>query len=402
MIPITRHACFALALCMSLSGCGSRSSDASAPVSMDDSQASLPVVNSQPPADAGSRSSSTPAVDASESTVVSSTSIPESEGNPERQSVQPQNRPTEESIRVFNADREAEAASALESQLAELKIPPAWLPAVESFWDRSRPWQEARLEIRRLLGVNTETSRREALRLMWDYRQKNDMGDGHEYSMYTYLGQEPVWAIRACREWLARKDHPYAPNFCLKSLASLYMDRGMYREAERVLLKGLNWPPEEETWRRAEFLDSLGDLYVAWGRIEEARNSYRDSIELYPRTNPPYGQHLIPRRVKTIQSKLDILSLGSLNDVALRDGNWNATVPGYSEDLHVTAQVRRGRLEEIQLKHNEKIDQGATIAIPQRIIERQTLNVDGITGATITKDAIVTGTLQALRQAGLP
>ncbi|MFP6762224.1 MAG: FMN-binding protein [Planctomycetaceae bacterium] len=39
--------------------------------------------------------------------------------------------------------------------------------------------------------------------------------------------------------------------------------------------------------------------------------------------------------------------------------------------------------------------------IPQRIIARQNLQVDGITGATITKDALVAGTLRALKQAGL-
>ena len=298
-------------------------------------------------------------------------------------------------------DDEAAAAKDLETQLAAYSIPPTWLPRVESSWDRSRPWQEARLEIRRLLGCNTEETRREALKLMWDYRQKNDMGDGHEYSMYTYLGQESLWAIIACREWLEKDDHQYVPNFALKSLATLYMERGLYKDAEEVLRRGLNWPPTEDSWRRAEFLDSLGDLYVVWGKIDDARDHYQESIQLYPHSKPPYGQHLIPRRVKTIENKLDVLSLGSLQNIPLLDGTWNATVPGYAEDIIVTAQVKSGRLEEIQLKHNEKIDQGATIEIPKRIVEHQTLKVDGITGATVTKDAIVTGTLQALRQAGL-
>jgi len=41
------------------------------------------------------------------------------------------------------------------------------------------------------------------------------------------------------------------------------------------------------------------------------------------------------------------------------------------------------------------------VIIPKRIIDKQSLQVDGVTGATVTKDAIVAGTLQALRQAGL-
>ena len=308
---------------------------------------------------------------------------------------------SEETTSAEDTAVEDTAAEVLESELAAFRVPPAWIDRVESPWDRSKPWKDARLEIRRLLGINTESSRQEALRLMWDYRQKADMGDGHEYSMYTYLGQEPLWAIVACREWLAKEDHPFAPNFSLKALASLYLERGLYSQAESVLKQGLNWPPVEETWRRAEFLDALGDLYVASGRIDDARTHYQASIELYPKTNPPYGQHLIPRRVKTIENKMDVLSLGSLEDIRLQDGDWSATVPGYAEDIVVTVQVEQGRLSNIQLQHDEKIDQGATIEIPRRIVDQQTLNVDGITGATITKDAIVTGALQSLRKAGL-
>ena len=58
-------------------------------------------------------------------------------------------------------------------------------------------------------------------------------------------------------------------------------------------------------------------------------------------------------------------------------------------------------MADIQLKHQEKIDQGACVVIPQRIIDKQSLHVDGISGATITKNAIVDGTLRCLRKAGL-
>ena len=271
---------------------------------------------------------------------------------------------------------ELEAAAALERQLAEFVVPPVWLENVESSWDRAKPWQEARLEIRRLLGIGDQASRREGLRLMWDYRESNNMGDGHEYSMYTYLGGEPLWAILACRELLDREEHAYPPDFGIKSLASLYLERGMLSEAEKTLQRGLDWPPADATWRRAEYLDLLGDLYVAWQKPDEARNYYEQSIQLYPRTNPPYGQHLIPRRIKIIQSKLDILSMSSLEDVVLRDGTWSATVPGYSGDIHVTAQVSQGRLAVIRLRHEEKIDQGSTITVPRQIVERQSLSVD--------------------------
>jgi uncharacterized protein with FMN-binding domain len=41
------------------------------------------------------------------------------------------------------------------------------------------------------------------------------------------------------------------------------------------------------------------------------------------------------------------------------------------------------------------------VIIPKRIIEKQSLQVDGISGATVSKDVLVSGTLRALKQAGL-
>ncbi len=53
------------------------------------------------------------------------------------------------------------------------------------------------------------------------------------------------------------------------------------------------------------------------------------------------------------------------------------------------------------VKHEEKIDLNATRIVPQRIIEKQSVQVDAVTGATVTSQAIVEGAFQALKQAGL-
>ena len=76
-------------------------------------------------------------------------------------------------------------------------------------------------------------------------------------------------------------------------------------------------------------------------------------------------------------------------------------VLGYSNDIDLTVVVRGGKIADIWVRHQEKIDQNACVVIPRRIIDGQTLQVDGISGATITKDAIVFGTYRALKKAGL-
>ena len=293
-------------------------------------------------------------------------------------------------------------ARSLDEQLAGLRVPPAWLEEVRTQYDTSHPWKDARLEIRRLLSLNTEAARKEAIKLTWIYLQKKDIGDGHEYPMYLFLGGEPLWAVRAHEEFLAQP-HEVAPDHAYISLAVLYTHFGEFAKAKATLddaMARLPAPP----WRiarKASLHEAYGDLFVAWAKPDLAKEHYAEAIRLYPTSDQPYGQHLFKRQADRVQSKLDLLSIRSLTDTRLRDGRYTSTALGYAADLQVTLVVRDGRMADIQVKHEEKIDQGACTIIPQRIIEKQSLQVDGISSATVTTSAILDGTLQCLRQAGL-
>lgn len=295
------------------------------------------------------------------------------------------------------------ARAKLEKQLSDFQIPPAWVKDVKPKWDVRRPWKEGRQEIRRLLAQNTEASRREGIRLTWDYLQKKDIGNGHEYALNLFLSGEKLWAIHAYRGYLARGDKNW-PHVGISDLASLYTDFGVYDEAERILKKGLQirHPKREYTdMTYAGLYDTLGDLYVAWGKNREAVASYNSAIRMFSRAKPPYGAHLMPRRAKGVQSKLDLLSMSSLKTARLRDGSYRATALGYSGDIKLTVQIRQGRISNIRVQHQEKIDQNAAVIVPRAIVQEQSLKVDAISGATVTQDAITVGTLRALRQAGL-
>lgn len=300
---------------------------------------------------------------------------------------------------------DADSKTKLAHKLAQLQVPPAWLADVSSTWDvKVKPWKEGRIEIRRLLGTGDDASRREGIKLTWDYLNKEDIGDGHEYGMYLFLGKEPIWAIHVFREWVARTDHDYPPYFGLQALASLYTDNGLFEEAEKLLEKGLTLAPPKAEWlemRQAEFHDALGDLYARWGQLDKAKSSYGEAVRLYPLGKPPYGGHLLPRRVKKVEDKLRLLSLASLEGASLKDGTYRETALGYSGDIKLTVKIEGGRIADITTQHQEKIDQNACVIIPKRFIEKQSLQVDGVSGATVSKDALVSGTLRALQQAGL-
>lgn len=303
-----------------------------------------------------------------------------------------------------NADAQiSPAAQALEKQLADFKIPPAWIHDVTPKWNVRRPWKEGRQEIRRLLALNNESSRREGIRLTWDYLQKKDIGNGHEYALNLFLSGEKLWAIHAFRGYLAQNNQDW-PHVGISDLASLYIDYEVYAEAEKLLKKGLRIQHPKREYAEmtyAGLYDTLGDLYVAWGKQREAVSSYNLAIRMFSRAKPPYGAHLMPRRAKGIQSKLDLLSMKSLKSTRLRDGSYRATALGYSGDVKLVVQIRQGRIADIRVQHQEKIDQNACVIVPKAIVDTQSLQVDAISGATVTHDAITVGTLRALKQAGL-
>ena len=303
------------------------------------------------------------------------------------------------------ADAEAPEPSegtSLAKALESLEIPPPWLDTVETRYDTTKPWKEARQEIRRLLSLFTEATHQEALKLTWIYLKKNDMGDGHEYPMYTFLGGQPLWSIQAHEEFL-NKPHENTPIHAHLTLASLYTQ---YREFEKakatldVAMAGLPGPPWR-IMREADLAAAYGDLYAAWGKTAEAKTHYQRAVRLYPTAKPAYGQHLLPRRAAKVRAKLDLLTFQSLATAKLRDGTYRDTALGYAGDIKVMVVIKDGRIADIQLKHEEKIDQNACVLLPQWMIEQQSLHVDGISGATVTKDAIVNGVYRSLKQAGL-
>ena len=295
------------------------------------------------------------------------------------------------------------AARKLEQKLKEFKIPPEWINDVRPTWDTRRPWKEGRQEIRRLLALGTESARREGIRLTWDYLQKRDIGDGQEYALNLFLSGEKLWAIHAYRQYLRRQNKEW-PHVGIPELASLYMDFESYKEAEKLLKIGLaTRHPKREyaAMTYAGIYSRMGDMYVAWGKRRDAVNAYNQSIRMYRQAKPPYGAHLMPRRAKGIQSKLDLLSMASLKTARLKDGIYRGKGLGYTGDINLTVTIRRGKISDIRVQHQEKFDQNACKLVPAAIVDKQTLKVDAISGATVTQDAITIGTLRALQQAGL-
>jgi len=290
----------------------------------------------------------------------------------------------------------------LAAQLAAYEVPPPWIETTTINYDTDKPWKEARQEIRRLLSLNQPDTHRQAMKLTWIYLQKDDINDGHEYPMYTFMGGEKLWAVKAAN-WYINKPDSNAPILSFLYLASIYSQYGEYDRALQTLTLALTKLPEGPTkiMRQADVHDAFGDVLAAKGDLQSAKQNYESAVRLYPTAKPKYGRHLLPRRAKKVQSKLDLLNYRPLKDASLKDGQYREKALGYSGDINLTVIVKGGRVTDIKTSHKEKIDQGACISVPQNIIEKQSLKVDSVSGATVTKDAIVSGTYRALKKAGL-
>jgi len=290
--------------------------------------------------------------------------------------------------------------------MASLRIPPAWWDDINPRYDMNTPWKQARLEIRRRLALGDQRSLREAMKLTVLYAQKKDIGDGHELPMYLFIGGEHAWAVKEYRKYLApftADPQKRGGNHAFVSLAACYQHFGEYDKAVatcNAALKHLAGPPMTEMNAAATYA-KLGDVHADAGRNSAARECYEKAIANFKVAKPKYGRHLLPQRISRVQSRIDLLSLPSVRLARLRDGTYRARALGYNGPLTVITAVKRGRIADVRVDHNEKIELGSTSIIPRRIVEKQDLHVDAVTAATVTSQAIVEGALNGLKQAGL-
>jgi uncharacterized protein with FMN-binding domain len=267
-------------------------------------------------------------------------------------------------------------------------------------YDTSKPWKEAREEARRLLGGAADQAR-QGMKLTYLYLQKGDIGDGHEYPAHLFIGGEIAWALQVFEQRLASK--PTGPTHEYLSLASCYQHFGEYEKAFAVLetaLAKLPNPPWDIP-RKADIESHLGGFYVVIGDTVKAKEHFRSAIELYPTSKQKFGRHILKKQAQHVQAKLEILEYRSLDLTQLQDGTYTGASLGYKGDVTATVTVIGGKITDIAIEHTEDIDQGATKIIPQRLIAAQSLEVDGITGATATTNAVIAATYLALKQAGL-
>lgn len=88
---------------------------------------------------------------------------------------------------------------------------------------------------------------------------------------------------------------------------------------------------------------------------------------------------------------------------AAADGEYSVEVTGFHGPMQVSVVIKDGKISAVNVGDNVEtvgIGSKAIDAMPERIIDAQSINVDVLTGASVTSRAILSGVSDALTQAG--
>jgi uncharacterized protein with FMN-binding domain len=279
--------------------------------------------------------------------------------------------------------------------LKSVTIPPDWLAGQTTTYDTNKPWKEARLHIRDLLRQGGPACR-EAIKLTYYYLAEKKAADPHEYPMYVYLGREFAWAAVIYEDWLRTNKMNEMIEY--RHLASCQLYFGEPQKALATLSTGLQRLPNnpQRAINEATLHDCMADVYVTTGDKAKAADEYRKSLDVLAKMPKPQ-----PKVAAKTQAKLEMLT-ETLNLAKIPDGSYKSSAVGYVKDVQVTVQVKGGKIADVQVQHGENLEAGSTKTIPQRIVEKQSPNVDAVTAATITSQAITTAAWQALKPAQKP
>lgn len=95
--------------------------------------------------------------------------------------------------------------------------------------------------------------------------------------------------------------------------------------------------------------------------------------------------------------------LNQPEDVRFEPGTYHVTTVGHNGDLPMSVTLSEDRIEAIDIDSSGETGGIADVVftrIPDEIIEEQTLNVDAISGASVTSKGVLNGVARAVRQAG--
>jgi fumarate reductase flavoprotein subunit len=110
----------------------------------------------------------------------------------------------------------------------------------------------------------------------------------------------------------------------------------------------------------------------------------------------------INMKLRTVSSLVALAFMGSAA-FAYQPGTYTAAYPGINGNVPVTVTFSKDKIEKIEIgpqKETVGIGENAVKQLPSKIVNAQSIGVDGVTGATVTSGAIFKGVEDCVKQAG--
>jgi uncharacterized protein with FMN-binding domain len=139
-----------------------------------------------------------------------------------------------------------------------------------------------------------------------------------------------------------------------------------------------------------------GDVCRVADRLDDAKRYYKLALEASEKDER--NNNHAARDRKRAEASLAAIEFYQLSPTDINDGTYTAISTGYEDDIEVAVVVRSGKIESVKVtQHREKQFYSSISETPPRIIAKQGVrNVDAVSGATITSEAIINATAKAL------
>ncbi|WP_164101852.1 FMN-binding protein [Candidatus Laterigemmans baculatus] len=147
------------------------------------------------------------------------------------------------------------------------------------------------------------------------------------------------------------------------------------------------------TSQAAEAFLLAGDALRQAGQPQKAIEFYQRVLSSKNHRNEDYAARYAARARESIEA---VKLFDQFEVSKTPSGTYTGVSTGYNGPMTIAVEVQEGRIASVKVtNHQEKQFYSALEDTPRRIIDRQHLDVDAVSGATITSQAIVNATARA-------
>ncbi|MDN6194653.1 MAG: FAD-dependent oxidoreductase, partial [Alkalibacterium sp.] len=134
--------------------------------------------------------------------------------------------------------------------------------------------------------------------------------------------------------------------------------------------------------------------------LGKAKEAFNNQGEIIDKETVTFLRNLLKKFIRFI----DVINILNIpEDITFEPGEYTVTAPGHNGDLPMIVTLSSDRIESIKIDSSGEsagITDVVFTRIPEEIVAGQSLNVDAISGATVTSHGVLDGVAEAVELAG--